>query len=135
MERASDCRVQQPGLALLHPILVVHHQHQKQKQQLAHAMLIKDIKMRCEETPARNVISFSTYLHERSQSLDFVGLLFRPQKAVAIWRSNPPAVYSRGSHHSGLQGQVVLHLRVHRSPYGCADQGLQTNLRDIESSI
>lgn len=58
VERALDCRVQQPGLALLYPILVVHHHHQKQKQQLAHAMLIKDIKMRSEKAHARNVIPF-----------------------------------------------------------------------------
>lgn len=83
------------------------------------------------KTHTINVFPFSSYLHKRSQSLNFAGFLFRSQKAVAIWRSNPPAMYSRSPHHCGLQGQLVLYLRVHRPPYGCADQGLHTYLREF----
>lgn len=65
VKMVSDRGVQQPTLPPLYAILVVHHQHQQQKQELAHAVLqrgqikkIKDVRCFWRKLPLNFEMSF-----------------------------------------------------------------------------
>jgi len=80
------------------------------------------------KTNSYQMLMLYSYPHERAQSSDFAGLLFRLQQPVATWRSYLPTGSSTCPDHGGLLIQLLLHLWIHRPPQCCADQGLYTNL-------